>query len=149
VEFRTGAREQYVELVLQGSAYLQHVLDQIEREEIPAPSAEEKESGLAEIRAMRAYYYWMICDNFGDAPLVIEKTDHLPAKSTRKEIYEFVVNELLEVIPKLSEEHGGNMYGRMNKWAAKATLANVYLNAEVYTGEARWEECIAQCDEIS
>ncbi|MDD4515856.1 RagB/SusD family nutrient uptake outer membrane protein [Massilibacteroides sp.] len=125
-----------------------NVLDQIEREEIPSPSAAEKEAGLAEIRAMRAYYYWMICDNFGEAPLVIEKTSDLPAKSSRKEIYEFIVKELTEVIPNLNEEQGGNMYGRMSKWAAKATLANVYLNAEVYTGEARWNECIEQCNDI-
>jgi hypothetical protein len=36
----------------------------------------------------------------------------------------------------------------INKWAARALLANIYLNAEVYTGQARWNECIAQCDEI-
>lgn len=125
-----------------------NVLGQIENDVIPAPSAAEKEAALAEIRAMRAYYYWMICDNFGDAPLVIEATDELPAKSSRKEIYEFVVNELTEVIPALSEEQGGKLYGRMSKWAAKATLANVYLNAEVYTGEAHWNECIEQCNDI-
>ncbi|WP_085537374.1 RagB/SusD family nutrient uptake outer membrane protein [Massilibacteroides vaginae] len=125
-----------------------NVLDQIERDVIPAASTEEKEAGLAEIRAMRAYYYWMICDNFGDAPLVVKKTDELPFKSSRKEIYEFVVKELIEVIPKLNEEQGGKMYGRMSKWAAKTTLANVYLNAEVYVGEARWNECIEQCNDI-
>ena len=27
-------------------------------------------------------------------------------------------------------------------------MANVYLNAEVYTGTPRWEECMAQCDDI-
>jgi len=40
------------------------------------------------------------------------------------------------------------MYGRFNKWAAKALLANVYLNAEVYTGTAHWNDCIAQCNDI-
>ena len=40
------------------------------------------------------------------------------------------------------------MYGRFNKWAAKALLANVYLNAEVYSGQAQWENCIAQCNDI-
>ena len=41
---------------------------------------EEKQQGLAELRAMRAYYYWLICDNFGDAPLVTTSTMDLPAK---------------------------------------------------------------------
>ena len=90
---------------------------------------------LARTRAMRAYYYWMVCDNFGDAPLVTTKSSELPSKSTRGEIFEFIVDELNEVIPKLSEIHGEIMYGRMNKWAAKTLLANIYLNGEVYTGK--------------
>lgn len=40
------------------------------------------------------------------------------------------------------------MYGRFNKWAAKALLANIYLNAEVYTGQADWADCIKACDDI-
>ena len=66
----------------------------------------------------------------------------------RSEVYDFVVRELSEVIPSLNEEQGGNMYGRINKWAGKAILANVYLNAEVYTGTARWNECLSQCNDI-
>lgn len=45
-------------------------------------------------------------------------------------------------------EQGGNFYGRMNKWAAKTLLANIYLNAKVYTGEEHWDDCIQQCDDI-
>lgn len=132
----------------QGVLISNNIIDQVEKDIVPAPSSAEKEHALAEVRAMRAYYYWMICDNFGDAPLVFEVSDALPAKSTRKEIYDFVVKELTEAIPKLSEEQGGKFYGRMNKWAAKTLLANVYLNAEIYTGEAKWNECIAQCDDV-
>ena len=72
----------------------------------------------------------------------------LPEKTPRAEVYNFVVRELSEVIPSLNEEQGGNMYGRINKWAGKAILANVYLNAEVYTGTARWNECLSQCNDI-
>ena len=97
---------------------------------------------------MRAFYYWQICDNFGDAPLVTTSTMDLPSKVSRKEIFDFVEKELKEVIPQLTEEVRGNMYGRMNKWAAKTLLANLYLNAQVYTGEPRWADCIAQCDDI-
>lgn len=135
-------------LFYQGVLISNNILDQIEKETVPAPSAEAKTQGVAEVRAMRAFYYWLICDNFGDAPLVTEVTTDLPSKSTRKEIYDFVVKELTEVIPSLTEESRDKMYGRMNKWAAKALLANVYLNAKVYTGEDKWSECIAQCDDI-
>lgn len=123
-------------------------IDKIERGLIPAPSDAEIQSGLAELRALRAYYYWILFDNFGDIPLVTTMSQDLPEKTPRAEVYDFVVRELSEVIPSLNEEQGGNMYGRINKWAGKAILANVYLNAEVYTGTARWNECLSQCNDI-
>jgi hypothetical protein len=131
-----------------GALLANNIIAQLENDEVPSPSASAKEQGIAEVRAMRAYYYWQICDNFGDAPLVTSSSGDLPSKTSRAEIYNFVVSELNAVIPALSDEQGGNMYGRMNKWGAKAMLANIYLNAEVYTGQAHWNECIAQCDEI-
>lgn len=124
------------------------VLSWIDSGKLPAASEEEKQAGVAELRAVRAYYYWLICDNFGDAPLLKEPTFDLPEKSPRKDIYDFVVSELNEVISSLSEVQGGVMYGRLNKWAAKTLLANVYLNAEVYVGESHWGDCISLCDDI-
>ncbi|GHT60197.1 hypothetical protein AGMMS50239_08670 [Bacteroidia bacterium] len=132
----------------QGALLCNNVIEQIEKDIVPAPSPVEKEQCLAEVRAVRAYYYWMICDNYGDAPLITSKSSDLPEKSSRQDIYKFIVDELTEVIPKLNEEQGGRMYGRINKWAGKALLANVYLNAEIYTGQPHWTECITQCDDI-
>ncbi len=132
----------------QGVLICNSIINQLETGKLPAPSTEEKEKAIAEVRAMRAFYYWVICDNYGDAPLVTVPSNELPTSSTRKEIYDFIVSELTAVIPALSEEQGGKQYGRMNKWAAKTLLANVYLNAKVYIGEERWNECLAQCDDI-
>lgn len=132
----------------QGVILCNTVIDQIENGILPAPSDEEKQKGLAELRAVRAYYNWLICDNFGDAPLLKERTSELPEKSPRKDIYQFIVDELKEVIPNLDEEQGGNMYGRMNKWAGMTLLANVYLNAKVYIGEEHWQDCLEICDQI-
>jgi len=135
-------------LFYRGALLCNNVIDQIQSGKLPAPSEAEKVEGLAEVKAMRAYYYWMICDNFGDAPLVTDLSSDLPAKSTRKDIYNFIVSELTEAIPSLSEVQGGTMYGRINKWAGKTLLANIYLNSEVYTGEVHWNDCIKQCDDI-
>jgi hypothetical protein len=123
-------------------------IERVQNNVIPASSDEEKAEGLAELRALRAYYYWMICDNYGDAPLVTTTSQEMPVKSTRKEIYDFIVSELTEAIPNLSENQDATTYGRFNKWAAKCLLANVYLNAEVYTGTPCWDKCIEQCDDI-
>ena len=68
-----------------------NVIDQIQNNIVPSPSPNEKEMALAETRAMRAYYYWMVCDNFGDAPLVTTKSSELPSKSTR-EIFNLWMN---------------------------------------------------------
>lgn len=125
-----------------------NAIDLIQNNIVPSPSTNEKEMALAEIRAIRAYYYWMVCDNFGDAPLVTKNSTDLPSKNSRAEIFEFIVNELNEVIPELSEIQGGIMYGRMNKWAAKALLANIYLNGVVYTNKTYWQECLVQCNDI-
>lgn len=131
-----------------GALICNNAINQIQTDKVPAPSPAEKETGIAELRATRAFYYWLICDNFGDAPLVTEPSNELPAKTPRKDIYDFLVKELIEVIPLLSEQQGSTFYGRMNRWAAKALLANIYLNAEVYAGQAMWNECISQCDDI-
>lgn len=131
-----------------GAILCNGALDRIESNVIPAPSDAAKKEGIAELRALRAYYYWILMDNFGDVPLVTTTSQELPEKTSRKDVYDFVVKELTEAIPDLSEEQGNAMYGRINKWAGKAILANVYLNAEVYTGTAHWEDCIKECDDI-
>lgn len=124
------------------------IIELFENDQIPLPDGLSKENMLAELKVARAFFYWLICDNFGDAPLVTEVTTELPEKSSRADIYQFIVAELNAALPNLSEENNQLLYGRFNKWAAKALLANIYLNAEVYTGTPAWEACIQQCDDV-
>ncbi len=124
------------------------LLEQLDAGKIPLPSGVTKEALSAEIRSARAFFYWLILDNFGDAALITSTSKELPTKASRKDIYDFVVTELTQSIPSLSEDKNQLMYGRFNKWAAKALLANIYLNAEVYTGEAKWNDCLTQCNDI-
>ncbi|WP_332368643.1 RagB/SusD family nutrient uptake outer membrane protein [Spirosoma telluris] len=124
------------------------IIDQVSSGKITLPTGLTKEAMVAEVRATRAFFYWMLCDNFGDVPLIADRSDELKGKTARKDIYQFIVKELTEAIPSLSEERNQLMYGRFNKWAAKTLLANVYLNAEVYSGEAKWQECLTQCNDV-
>ncbi len=97
----------------------------------------------AELRALRAYYYFLLLNNFGNVPIVTDFTSSdIPDQATRQQVYDFVVNELTETIPDLSEETGTAMYGRVNKWAALAILARTYLNAEVYTGTPEYDKVL-------
>lgn len=124
------------------------VIEQLMAGQVPTPEGVATETLVGEMRAARAFFYWLICDNFGDAPLVTTTATDLPGRATRRQIYDFVVSELIETLPVLSEATGTAMHGRFNRWAAKALLANVYLNAQVYTGEEKWAECLKECNDI-
>jgi len=124
------------------------IIEQLESGKVPAPSGVSKEALIAEMKVARAFFYWLILDNFGNAPLVTTVTSELPENTPRAEIYRFVVDEITQALPNLNEITDQAMYGRFNKWGAKALLANVYLNAQVYTGEAKWEDGITQCNDI-
>jgi hypothetical protein len=124
------------------------VIYQIESGLIPTTDA-VKTATLAELRAMRAYYYSLLLDNFGRVPIVTDFTNiELPQQSTRQQVFDFVVSELIEVTPQLSAEAGAAIHGRMNQWAAKGILARVYLNAEVYTGTPKYDEVLTLTQEI-
>jgi len=124
------------------------IIGQLESGAIP-PNIGPKEALVSEMKVARAFFYWFLLDNFGDVPLDTSSTAaQLLPKTPRGEIYQFIVNEITEALPNLSENNDKAMYGRFNKWAAKALLANVYLNAEVYGAGAKWSDCLTQCNDI-
>src|SRR2546429_2910083 len=43
---------------------------------------------------------------------------------------------------------GPATYGRTNKWAAEMVLANVYLNAEVYTGTPHYDLALTAAENV-
>ncbi len=125
------------------------VIYQIESGTIPVEVG--KENTLAELRALRASFYWALCDIFGNVPIVTRfdvEDGFLPEQNTRQEVYDFIVSEITEVMPLLSDEVSKTWYARFNKWAATALLAKMYLNAGVYSGTPQWEKCIEACDAI-
>jgi hypothetical protein len=106
---------------------------------------------IAEAKTLRAFFYYLLIDDFGDVPFFTENNiaaDKIP-QASRKEIYNFIIKELTENVELLSGTKGGDFYGRFNKWAGYTVLAKVYLNAEVYAGEAKWSECLAACSKVS
>ena len=95
---------------------------------------------VAEVRALRAMFYYYIMDLFGSVPL-IEKSD--PAvedivQEKRSKVLNFIVKELTESSSLLSEERSnqpGVYYGRMTQPVVWFLLAKLALNAEVYTDD--------------
>lgn len=113
--------------------------------------AKDKPHVIAEMKLLRASYYWVLCDFFGNVPIVDSfdvPAGYLPKQNTRKEVYDFIVREIQDNLPLVSAEVSEKTYGKFNQWAARVLLAKMYLNAEVYTGTPEWKKCIKQCDTI-
>jgi hypothetical protein len=104
----------------------------------------------AEARYLRALAYYHGMDLFGRIPLVTEAdfgSTKPPAQATRQQLYDFVVSELTAIRPSLPAAKTGE-YGRADQAAVDMLLANVYLNAEVYTGTAHWSEARAAAEAV-
>lgn len=115
------------------------------------PISEGKEATIAELKVLRASYYAILCDFYGNVPIVTQfdlPVGFLPKQNTRVEVFNFIIKELNENIPLLSAKNDAGTYGKFNKWAAYTLLAKMYLNAGVYTGTANWAQCIAACDAV-
>lgn len=100
----------------------------------------EKEKVVSELRFLRALSYYYVIDFFGKGVLVNDETFNTTAplpESSRTELFNFVESELLDIESKLPAQ---NSYGRANISAARMLLAKLYLNAEVYTGTARYND---------
>lgn len=129
----------------------------------------------AEVRAIRALFYYYAMDMFGRIPIVTSYNVNLGqvVQNERSEVFRFIFNELQAVAPLLADEHSnirGDYYGRVTRPVANFLLAKLALNAEVYTvdnwtsgsrqngkniffhvnGEKKnaWETCIWYCEQL-
>ena len=100
-----------------------------------------------EARGLRALAYYHQLDFFNVASFVTENDNvgsRIPEVYTRKQLFSYIESELKEIGESLPSRN----YGHFTKSAANTLLARLYLNAEVYTGEGKWNECIAACNKV-
>lgn len=103
-------------------------------------SAAQQEEYRAEIRAVRAMFYYYAMDMFGRVPLVLSSAEQLHSslfqgQTERSSIFQFVFQELQQVLPSLPDQHSnkeGNYYGRITQPVVNFLLAKLALNAEIY-----------------
>lgn len=108
-----------------------------------AESADYDATMTAEIRFVRALHYFLLMDGWGNIPFTTSPLTK-PEQLSRQDAFTWIENELLEIEPDLSEAKAkkstDNGYGRADKAACWLLLSRLYLNAEVYTGTARWAD---------
>lgn len=99
----------------------------------------------AEARFMRALHYYYLMDLYANPPFLTKLSSDNAPQISRADLFKYLEGELKDI---LGETGGSEQlaaprtteYGRADKAAAMMLLARMYLNAEVYTGTARWEE---------
>ncbi|MCD0488247.1 RagB/SusD family nutrient uptake outer membrane protein [Pedobacter sp. MC2016-14] len=106
----------------------------------------------AEARFLRAYQYWVLMDLYANPAMVTENTviggKDLPKQIQRKDLFIYVESELKALENELAAPKT-NEYGRADKAAAWALLSRLYLNAQIYTGTARYTDAITYCNKIT
>ena len=103
-----------------------------------------KEEYIAEARVLRALAYFHAIDNFGNVPFADETSvvGAFPEQIMRADLFAWLETELTDLINNSAlAAPRGNGFARADKGVAKFLLAKLYLNAQVYTGSARWNDC--------
>src|SRR6201996_9274979 len=105
----------------------------------------------AEARFLRAYQYWVLMDLFGSPPFATENDaigSFIPKQISRSDLFNYVESELKGAADSGLVAPHQNLFGRADQAAAWALLARIYLNAQVYTGTARYTDAITYCNKL-
>lgn len=134
---------------------------------------------IAEVRFLRALYYYYLMDCFGNVSFVTSLSAEAPHQIKRADLFAWIESELVgatEAKEIRSYDHNGEFvigtlttaansirtklaepaprtsssvgYGTADQDAANLLLARMYLNAEVYTGTARWEDALTYAEYV-
>jgi hypothetical protein len=92
---------------------------------------------LGEAKVMRAFAYFQLVNIYGGVPLVLKDdldafNKALQPRATVAEVYAQIIKDLAEAQAALPTAYVGTFKGRINKHAATALLARVYLYQKDY-----------------
>ncbi len=104
---------------------------------------------VAEVRTIRAWNYYCIFELWGGAlPLNTSASSEVPGTAdpdwdtSCKKIYNFIATELDETVSALAKDDANHsMVNRANQAMNRLLKARLLLNAEVFIGESRYDEC--------
>jgi hypothetical protein len=102
---------------------------------------------IVEVEVLRAFYYYLLIDNYGDVPYLTSAANApaQPLKVKRAVIFDSIVNTITKSLPSLKPIDNKYMATR---YMAFALLTKLYLNAEVYTGTPQWDKAAMYCDSV-
>lgn len=89
-----------------------------------------KSQRVAEMKYLRAHYYFILVQQFGPLDLRLKETTgptKTATRATEQAVYKQIEADLLAAIPALENKKASSNYGRATKAAAENLLAKVYL----------------------
>ncbi len=112
--------------------------------------AEEIALYVTEARFLRAWYYWMLLDLYGNPPFPNEEqlaNSEIPRQIQSADLFAYIESELKVVEEQLVAPRQ-NEFGRVDKAAAWGLLSRLYLNGKVYTGQDYNTEAITYSKKV-
>ena len=116
----------------------------------------EFDSFIGQLRGIRAYFYFWLFNGYRNLLIVTTTSSdtNLALKQVSpQEFFSWYEKELLEILELRPAKEGtagnGNKQGSINKATVATLLVRLYLNAEKYIGEPKYEECIKMCERIT
>jgi starch-binding outer membrane protein, SusD/RagB family len=132
--------------VFQGISACNEIIYTMEGSEYTFP---EKDRVIVEIELVRAYYYYLAMDNWGNVPFTIDFTDKsLPVQKDRKFIFSYIEKTITDNVDKLQAQPDPKYYGRVTQGMAYTLLAKLYLNAKEWIGEDKYQQSVDACDKV-
>ncbi len=109
-------------------------------------NADLRNQYIAEAKFLRAFFYMNLVKYWGGVPIRTQEftsLDQVPApRASASEVWDLIINDLNEAIPDLANSFSESDAGRATVWAAKAALADTYLNTE------NWSMAMQMADDI-
>lgn len=112
------------------------------------PTSDALSAKMCEVEVIRSFYYYLLIDNYGDVPYLTtsgENAPEKPFKAKREDVFDSLVTTIKHALPSLKNQDIKYM---ANRYMGFALLTKLYLNAEVYTGTAMWEDALVYCDSV-
>ena len=91
-----------------------------------------KERFEAEVKFLRAYFYWDLVRHYGWVPIItevlpdVEDYKSVP-QSTPGEVFTLIASDLLDAVAGLPKDISSSEKGRISLYAAQALMARIYL----------------------
>lgn len=142
---------------LQGVSFVNEYLrqttpDKLSSRGVSDAVAAKIEGFRAEARFLRAYFYWMSMDVFGNIPFTTEDSPfgvEPPQQMKRADVFAYIISELESlVVPGSPMPAARSNYPRADQGAVWGLLSRIYLNAEVYTSIPQWDKAAQACEQV-